>query len=73
MAGDGVLARETYHRSGPALKGFVHTMTLNTRYRASLVVQWLRIRLAVQRTLVPPLVWEDPTCRRASKPMCHNY
>ena len=57
MAGDDVLARETYHGSGPALKGFVHTMTLNTHYRASLVVQWLRIRLAVQRTLVPPLVW----------------
>ena len=25
------------------------------------------------RTWVPSLVWEDPTCRRATKPMCHNY
>ena len=42
MAGDDVLARETYHGSGPALKGFVHTMTLNTRYRASLVGQMVK-------------------------------
>ena len=28
---------------------------------AFLVVQWLRICLALQETLVQPLVWEDPT------------
>ena len=39
----------------------------------SLVVQWLRIRLPMQGIGVPSLVWEDPTCRRATKPMCHNY
>ena len=39
----------------------------------SLVAQWLRIRLPVQGTWVQALVQEDPTCRRATKPMCHNY
>ena len=40
---------------------------------ASLVAQWLRIRLPMQGTQVRALVWEDPTCRRATKPVCHNY
>ena len=39
----------------------------------SLVAQWLRIRLPVQGTWVRSLVREDPTCRRATKPVCHNY
>ena len=30
---------------------------------ASLVAQWLRIRLPMQGTRVQALVWEDPTCR----------
>ena len=33
------------------------------------MVQWLRICLAVQGTKVQSLVWEDPTCHRATKPM----
>ena len=37
--------------------------------RASLMAQ----RLRVQKTWVRPLVWEDPTCGRATKPVCHNY
>ena len=41
--------------------------------RASLVVQWLRICLAMQGTLVWSLVWEDSCCREANKPVCHNY
>ena len=41
--------------------------------RASLVVQWLRIRLPVQGTWVRSLVWEGPACRGAPKPVCHNY
>ena len=41
--------------------------------RASLVVQWLRIRLPMQGTQVRALVREDPTCHGATKPMCHNY
>ena len=39
----------------------------------SLVVQWLRIRLPMQGTRVQALVREDPTCRGAAKPVCHNY
>ena len=41
--------------------------------RASLVAQWLRIHLPMQGTLVQALVREDPTCRRATKPVSHNY
>ena len=40
---------------------------------ASLVAQWLRICLPMQGTRVRALVWEDPTCHGATKPMCHNY
>ena len=35
---------------------------------ASLVAQWLGICLPVQGTWVQALVWEDPTCRGATKP-----
>ena len=40
---------------------------------ASLVVQWLRIRLPMQGTWVQALVREDLTCRGATKPVHHNY
>ena len=40
---------------------------------ASRVAQWLRIRLPMQGTRVRALVWEDPTCRRATGPVSHNY
>ena len=40
---------------------------------ASLVVQWLRIRLPMQGTWVRALVREDPTCHAATKPVRHNY
>ena len=40
--------------------------------RASLVAQWLRICLLMQGTRVRALVWEDPTCRGATRPACHN-
>ena len=39
---------------------------------ASLVVQWLRICLPMQGTQVRALVWEDPTCHGATRPMSHN-
>ena len=39
----------------------------------SLGAQWLRIHLPVQGTWVRSLVLEDPTCRGATKPVCHNY
>ena len=41
--------------------------------RASLVAQWLRICLTMNGTRVRALVLEDLTCRRATKPVCHNY
>ena len=41
--------------------------------QASLVAPWLRICLPVQGTWVRSLVWEDPTCCRATKPVHHNY
>ena len=40
---------------------------------ASLVAQWLRIHLPRQGTRVWALVREDPTCRRSTKPVSHNY
>ena len=40
---------------------------------ASLVAQWLRICLPMQGTRVRVLVWEDPTCCGATKPVSHNY
>ena len=41
--------------------------------RASLVAQWLRICLPMQGTRVRALVWEDPTCRGATRSVSHNY
>ena len=40
---------------------------------ASLVAQWLRICLPMQGTWVQALVWEDPTCRGATRTVSHNY
>ena len=39
----------------------------------SLVAQWLRIHLPMQGTQVRSLVWEDPTCHEATKPVHHKY
>ena len=39
----------------------------------SLVTQWWRIRLPIQGTWVPSLVWEDPRCQRVAKPVCQSY
>ena len=49
----------------------VSTKEHNERFRTSLVVRWLRIRLPMLGTQVRSLIWEDPTCRRATKPI-HN-
>ena len=48
-------------------------VNLKIRVRTSLVAQWLGVRLPMQGTQVRSLVQEDPTCRRATKPMNHNY
>ena len=45
----------------------------NSPAGASLVAQWLRICLLMQGTRVRALVWEDPTCRGATRPVSHNY
>ena len=42
------------------------------QHRASLVAQWLRVCLPVQGTWVRALVWEDPTCRGAARPVSHD-
>ena len=39
----------------------------------SLVGQWIRIHLPMQRTQVPSLIQQDPTCCRATKPTDCNY
>ena len=41
--------------------------------QASLVAQWLRICLLMWGTRVRAPAWEDPTCRRATRPVSHNY
>ena len=52
---------------------FFDYIVLKTHFGASLVAQWLRIRLPVQGTRVRALVQEDPACRGATKPVRHNY
>ena len=46
---------------------------INHKCWVSLVAQWLRVGLPMQGTRVWALVWEDPACRRATRPMSHNY
>ena len=43
-----------------------------SKARAPLVIQQLRIHLAIQGTLVRSLIHEDPTCHRTTRPLCHN-
>ena len=57
-----------------------HIPRQNYNARASLVVRWLRVSLAMQGMLDQSLVREDRslvredlTRRGAAKPMCHNY
>ena len=49
-----------------------HEVEIHTIW-ASLVAQWLRTCLPMQGTRVRALVWEDPTCCGATKPVRHNY
>ena len=50
-----------------------YAIFINNYNWASLVAQWLRICLPMQGTRVQALVWEDPTCRGAARPVSHNY
>ena len=52
---------------------WLFALSLKEQNGASLVVQWLRIHLAIQGTSVLSLVWEDPTCLGTTKSVCHNY
>ena len=45
----------------------------NSAIWTSLVVQWLRILLPMQRTQVRSLFQEDSTGHRTTKPVHHNY
>ena len=47
-------------------------VTKNQNEGASLVAQWLRIRLPMQETCVRTLVREDPTCLGATTCVHHN-
>ena len=62
------------HQGSPVtLKGFIMSSTiLKNVLRASLVAQWLRIRLPMQGTRARALIREDPTCCGATKPVRHN-
>lgn len=53
------------HASAPCLKTFPDP--------ASLVTQWQRLRLPMQKTRAPSLIREAPTCLGATKPVNHSY
>ena len=57
----------------PDFRLYYKATVIKTVWGASLVVQWLRICLPSQGTRVRALVWEDPTCRGATKPVRHDY
>ena len=59
----------TKHRHTHKIKNKIKRQVIG----ASLVAQWLRICLPMQGTQVRALVWEDPTCRGATRPVSHNY
>ena len=45
---------------------------LKEMLRASLVAQWLGVCLLMRGARVRALVWEDPACRGAAGPVCHD-
>ena len=45
---------------------------LKMAFGASLVAQWLRVRLPMRGTRVRAPVREDPTCRRDAGPVSHG-
>ena len=61
------------HQPERAVQKVLNLMGLKEKLGASLVAQWLRICLPMQGTRVRALVWEDPTCRGATRPVSHNY
>ena len=61
------------HQSQKCIRITWGDFSKNAGSGASLVAQWLRVCLPMQGTRVRALVWEDPTCRGATKPVSHNY
>ena len=59
-------------RLGPT-KPDMAIVVKNSWSATSLVAQRLRICLSMQGIQVRALVWEDPTCREATKPVHHDY
>ena len=57
----------------PSSLTYTHELFKKQSFGASLVAQWLRICLPMQGTQVRALVWEDPTCHGATRPVSHNY
>ena len=61
-------------KSGGVVNLFFFQISLKTTVQgSSLVAQWLRVCLLMQGTWVQALVWEDPTCHGATRPVSHNY
>ena len=52
------------------MRGRYFSKNLGT-FGTSLEAQWVRICLPMPG--VQSLEWEDSTCLRATKPVCHNY
>ena len=73
----GEYSAELYGFFPPQVIDFLHIclppVSLKSSLETSLVAQWLRILLPMQGTWVRSLVQDDPTCRRATKPVHHNY
>ena len=66
--------KKIFHANGSQKKaGIAILISDKIDFRASLVAQWLRICLLIQGTRVRALVWEDPTCHGATRPVSHNY
>ena len=66
--------RDTYRLKVRGWKKIFHANENQKKAgRASLVAQWLRIRLPMQETRVRALVREDLTCHGTTKPVRHNY
>ena len=78
-AGEGVEKRKPSYTAGGNLNWCSHYGKQYGHYfknrvtGASLVAQWLGIHLPRQGTWVQALIWEDPTCCGATKPVHHNH
>ena len=61
-----------YHTLPPALSLWEAFPLFNSTCWASLVAQWLTVRLPIQGTRVRAPVREDPICRGVAGPMSHG-